>query len=71
MAPPESHNSYFGVYLLSNGGASLAPMMGALVISLWGGPVLFTSMALICLPLAALGFRLLRPTVAPAPGNTN
>lgn len=71
MAPPESRNSYFGVYLLSNGGASLAPMMGALVISLWGGPVLFTSMALICLPLAALGFRLLSPTVAPAPGNTN
>ena len=71
MAPPESRNSYFGVYLLSNGGASLAPMMGALVISLWGGPVLFAGMALICLPLAALGFRLLRPAALPVSCDTN
>jgi hypothetical protein len=45
--------------------------MGALVISLWGGPVLFAGMALICLPLAALGFRLLRPAAVPVSCDTN
>ena len=70
LAPPGMRGSFIGISMLAGFGSALAPLLGALVIAQYGGAVLFTALALACIPIGLLGYRVLRasqPVLAPAP----
>ncbi|KPA96469.1 MFS transporter [Pseudomonas asplenii] len=59
LAPPGMRGSFIGISMLAGLGSALAPLLGALVISHLGGVVLFSALALACLPIGLLGYRAL------------
>ncbi|QXI25600.1 MFS transporter [Pseudomonas vanderleydeniana] len=59
LAPPGMRGSFIGISMLAGLGSALAPLLGALVISHFGGVVLFAALALACLPIGLLGYRAL------------
>ncbi len=59
LAPPGMRGSFIGISMLAGLGSALAPLLGALVISHFGGVVLFSALALACLPIGLLGYRAL------------
>ncbi|KZL16805.1 Dipeptide and tripeptide permease A [Pseudovibrio axinellae] len=61
-APVRLRNSYMGLYMLSNAGAAAVPFAAAMVIEHIGGGPLFLTSAIMCVPVAYLGFRLLSAT---------
>lgn len=70
LAPPGMRGSFIGISMLAGFGSALAPLLGAVVIAHFGGAVLFWGLALACIPIGLLGYRVLRvsqPEVVPAP----
>ncbi|MGE7991385.1 MFS transporter [Pseudomonas sp. NPDC089554] len=60
LAPAGMRGSFIGLSMLAGLGAALAPWLGALVISHYGGATLFTALAFACLPIGLLGYHALR-----------
>ncbi|TDQ66271.1 putative MFS family arabinose efflux permease [Maritalea mobilis] len=56
VAPKDQRNSFFGIYMLSNLGGAVAPLLAAQLIITLGGPVLFYAATALCLPLAWIGY---------------
>jgi MFS family permease len=72
LAPAGMRGSFIGISMLSGMGAALSPWLGALAITHLGGVAWFSLLALACLPIGALGYRVLRghtppPVALPAP----
>ncbi|NVZ24368.1 MFS transporter [Pseudomonas gingeri] len=70
LAPPGMRGSFIGISMLAGLGSALAPLLGALVINHFGGVVLFSALALACLPIGLLGYRALaagQPVAVPEP----
>ena len=68
LAPAGMRGSFIGISMLASLGAALAPLLGALVISHYGGVVLYAGLAVACLPIGVIGYRALqvaRPEVGP------
>jgi MFS family permease len=65
IAPAGERNAWFGIYMLSNGGGTAAPLIAAWIIAGPGGAVLFALGATLCLPLGLIGARALRRTSTP------
>ncbi|WP_020594001.1 MFS transporter [Kiloniella laminariae] len=64
MAPSDMRNSFFGISMLSGLGAAIAPFTGALVINHYGGVSLFAGLALMCIPVGCIGYRILQISLA-------
>ncbi|RON51600.1 MFS transporter [Pseudomonas frederiksbergensis] len=60
LAPPGMRGSFIGISMLAGFGSALAPLLGAVVIAHFGGAVLFSALALACIPIGLLGYRVLR-----------
>jgi MFS family permease len=56
VAPKGQRNSFFGIYMLSNLGGAIAPLLAAQLIVTLGGPILFYAAAALCVPLAWIGY---------------
>lgn len=68
LAPPGMRGSFIGISMLAGLGSALAPLLGAMVIAHYGGVVLFSVLAVACVPIGLLGYRALRasqPQLAP------
>ncbi|MFB4390726.1 MULTISPECIES: MFS transporter [unclassified Pseudomonas] len=60
LAPAGMRGSFIGISMLAGLGAAIAPWLGALVISHYGGVALFATLALACVPIGLLGYHALR-----------
>lgn len=72
LAPAGMRGSFIGISMLAGLGAALSPWLGALAITHVGGMAWFSLLALACVPIGVLGYRVLRgsaatPETVPAP----
>lgn len=73
LAPPGMRGSFIGISMLAGMGSALAPWLGALAITHLGGMVWFAVLALSCVPIGLVGYRVLRgrqPDGLAAPSTT-
>jgi len=56
ISPKDQRNSFFGIYMLSNIGGAVAPLLAAQIIVTFGGSALFIAATLLCIPLPLVGY---------------